>query len=249
MVDHHVAGIALVGAVARIDRAKPAVVHALLDAEVDDRLVIAIVHTRQACQVALAVDDLELVDHVGRYVLGGHRGVVAEEFLAIDKDFLHLLAVGGNLAVGTHFDARQALKQVLDHSVGLGLIGVGIELDGVLLDRDGALETHDDSLLEHDGVRIHGDHADVDVAAVIADRHVLDDIVVAQIGEAQQVLARLDALDVEDAVQVGRGTLDQAAVLGGFEQSHCCLDELGGVLGIHEHAIDDGGTRGQGHQA
>ena len=242
VVDHQVAGVALVGAIARIDGAKPAVVHALLDGEVDDGLVIAIVHASEACQVALAVDDLELVDHVGWDILAGHGGIVAEELLAVDEDLFHFLAIGGDLAIGAHLDARQALEQVLDHGIGLGLIGVGIELDGILLDRDGALDAHNDGLLEHDGVRIHLDHADVDIPAILADGDVLDHVVVAQIGEAQQVLAGLDALDIENTVEVGGSPLDKRAVLTGLEQSHRRLDELGRVLGVHKHAVDDGGT-------
>ena len=249
VVDHHIAGIAVVGAVARVDRAEPSVVHTLLDREVDDRLILAVVNAREACQITLAVDNLELVDHLGGNVLTGHRGVVAEEFLAVDEDFLHLLAVGRDFAVAAHFNARQALEQVLDHGIGLGLVGIGVELDGVFLDRDRAFESHDHGLLKHNRVGIHLDHAHVHVAAVLTDGHVLDDIVVAQIGEAQQVLAGLDALDVEHAVHVGRGSLDHGAVLIGHEQPDARLNELGRVLGVHQHTINDCSPRCKRQQA
>ena len=245
VVDHHVAGIAVVGAVARINRAEPSVVHTFLDGEVDDRLVLAVVHTRQAGQVTLAVDDLQLVDHIGGNVFRGHCGVVAEKLLAVDENLAHLLAVGGDFAVTAHLNARQTLEQVLDHGIGLCLIGVGIEFDGVLLDDDGALDAHDDCLLEHNGIGIHLDHTDIHVTTVLTDGDVLDNIVVAQIREAQQVLARLDALDVENAVHVGRGSLDQSAVFGCFEQPHGRFDKLGGVLRIHQHAVDDGSTHSE----
>ena len=239
VVDHHVTRITLVGAIAGIDGAKPAVVHALLDGEVDDGLVLAIIHARESCQVALAVDDLQLVNHLGRDVLAGYRGVVAEELLAVDENLFHLLAVGGDLAVTADLDAGQTLQEVLDHSVGLRLIGVGIELNGVLLDGDGALDAHDDRLLEHDAVEIHLDGTHVDVAAILAHGDVLDDVVVAHIGAAQQVLAGLDTLDVEHAVHVGRRALDKGAVLIGLKQLYSRLDEFGGVLRINQNAVDD----------
>ena len=242
MVDHHVAGITVIGSITRVDRAEPSVVHTLLYREVDDRLILAVVNAREACQIALAVDDLELIDHLGGNVLAGHSGVVAEELLAVDEDFLHLLAVGRDFAVAAHLDARQALEQVLDHGIGLGLIGVGIEFNGVLLDRDGALESHNHGLLEHDGVRVHLNHTDVHVAAILADGHVLDDIVVAQIGEAQQVLAGLDTLDVEDTVHVCRGALDHGAILISHEQFDGSFNQLGRVLRVHQNAIDDRGA-------
>ena len=124
--------IAVVGAVAGLDRAEPSVLHPFLHGEVDYGLVLAVIHAGEAGQVAFAVNYLQLVDHVDRQVLRGHLGVVGEEFLAVDEDFGHLLAVGGYFAVGIHFDARQTLEEVLHHGVGLCLVGVGVVFDGVL---------------------------------------------------------------------------------------------------------------------
>ena len=149
---------------------------------------------------------------------------------AVDEDFLHLFAVGCNFTVRSYLHTGKALQQVLDHGVGLGLIGVGIELDGVLFDHDGCLDAHDHSLLEQDGIGVHGDHTHVDVAAILTNRDMLDQVVVAQVGETQQVLARLHTLDVEYTIHVGGSSLDHCAIFCRPEQPYGCLHEFGGVL-------------------
>ena len=58
VVGYHIAQIALVGAIACSDGAKPPVVHAFLHGEVDNCLILAVVHASESCQVALAVNDL-----------------------------------------------------------------------------------------------------------------------------------------------------------------------------------------------
>ena len=112
----------------------------------------------------------------------------------------------------------------------MGLISIGIKLDSVFLDHDGAFDTHDHSLLEQDGVGVHGDYAHIDVAAVITNRDMLDQVIVAQEGEPQQVLAGLNALDVEYTIHVGGSSLNHCAVFCSHEQPHGCFHELGGVL-------------------
>ena len=239
MVNHHIARVSVIGAVARIDRAEPTVVHAFLHGKVDDRFVITVVYARETGKVALAVDDLQFVDHLGGDILAGYRGVVTEELLAVDENLFHFLAVGGDLAVTAHLDARQTLEQVLDHGIGLGLIGVGIEFDGILLDNDGTLHAHDHRLLEHDGVGVHLHHADVHVPAVCADSDVLDDVIITHIREAQQVFASLDTLDVEYTVIVGRRSLDHGAVLVRHEKFDRCAKKFGGILGVHQYAVNN----------
>ena len=61
--------IAVVGAIAGLDGSEPAVFHPFLHREVDYGLVLAVVYTRQARQVAFAVYHLEFVDHVYRQIL------------------------------------------------------------------------------------------------------------------------------------------------------------------------------------
>ena len=247
VVGHDIAGIAVVGSIAGVDRAKPSVGHAGLDGEVDHGLVLAVIHSCESCQVALAVDDLQLVDHVGRDVLAGHGGVIGKEFLAVDEYLLDLFAIGGDLAVAAHLHAGQALEQVLNHGIGLGLVGVGVKLDGVLLDRDGGLHADDGCLLEHDGAGLESHHAHVDIATIVANGHTVRGLVIAHVAELDDISSGLDVLEVKHSVEVGRCSLDKCAVLLCLDQSDSGFHELGGVGGIDQYAIDDGSMQLRHH--
>ena len=69
VVYNEAARVAVVGAIAAGDVAKPAVVHALLHGEVDHGFFLAVVNSGEACEVALAIDHLELIHHLHRDIL------------------------------------------------------------------------------------------------------------------------------------------------------------------------------------
>ena len=146
-VDDKGAFVAVVGAISGFGVAKPAIVHTFLDGKVYDGFVVAIVDTRQACQVALAVNHLQLVGHVYGQVTRGHGGVVAEEVFAVDEDFLDFLTVYCDFAFAIDFCAGETFHEVLDNGVGLSLIRVGVKLHGVLHHLDWRLDAGDDGLL------------------------------------------------------------------------------------------------------
>ena len=232
IVCHQVAGVAVVGAVAGVDGAEPAVVHAGLHGEVDYGFVFTIVYTRQAREVALAIDHLEFVHHIGGNIFRRHGGVVGEEIFSVDKDFLDFLAVGGDFSVGAHLDAREALEEIFDHRVGLSLISVGVVFDGVFFDSDRCFNAYDYSLFEQDGVGCEGNHTEVHVAVVRADSDAPGGFGVAHIAEFEHVFARFDALDVEHTVKVGGCAFNEGAVFVGTEQLYRGFHQLGGVGGI-----------------
>ena len=103
------ARVAVVGAVSTGDVAKPAVVHALLHGEVDHGFFLAVVNSGEACEVALAIDHLELIHHLHGDILRGNFRVVGKKFLAVDENLGHFLALGCDFAVGAHFHARKTL--------------------------------------------------------------------------------------------------------------------------------------------
>ena len=87
--------------------------HAGLDGEVDDILFIAVVDAGELGLLGFLLDDLELVDELGGYVLGSHLGVVEEEGLAVHGDTGDSLAVHGDLTACTHLHAGKFLEQIL----------------------------------------------------------------------------------------------------------------------------------------
>ena len=109
-VHHEVAGIAAVGAVTGRYVAEPSLLHSFLHGEVDYGLLLAVVHSREACEVALAVDYLQFVYNVDRYVLGCHLGVVGEEFFAVDEYLRHFLALRRDFSFAVNLDSRQTLQ-------------------------------------------------------------------------------------------------------------------------------------------
>ena len=123
--------------------------HAFLDGEVDHCLILAVVYAGQSGLLALAVYHLHFRYGLGGEVLGGHLGVVAEEFLAVDEDFRYSLAVGRDASVASHFHARHLLEKVFHHCVVGGVEGVGVEFDGVFLGYDCRLHSFYYELPEH----------------------------------------------------------------------------------------------------
>ena len=196
---------------------------------------------------------MQFVDHVSGYILRRDSGVVIKEFLAVNQYLLHLLAVSGNFTVAAHFHAGQALEQVLNHGIGLSLVGVGIKFHGVFLDGNGCLDAHHHGLLEQNGVIGHLYHTHIHVAAVAAHAHALDHVVVAYVAELQVVVSGLHFLDVKHAVLVGHHAFHQCAVLVGLEQLHSGLNERQRVIGIYQQTVDvacriTGDTHQQGEQ-
>ena len=74
-------------------------VHALLNAKVEHRLFLAVIHATDACLVALFVVGLDTFYDARRQVLQRRLRVTGHKLLAVDHDLLHLLAVDGDFAV------------------------------------------------------------------------------------------------------------------------------------------------------
>ena len=197
IIEHKIARIAIIGAIASGQIAKPAIVHAFLHGEVDDRFVFAIVHPGEACQIALAVDYLQFINHTGRNVFRRHFRVVAKKFLTINQNFLHFLAIGGNFAFAVHFHAGHSLQNVFHHGIGLSFVGVGIVFYGVFFYHDGCFHSHHHGLFQEDTFHLHRNHAKVHASAVLPHRHLARHIVVAQIGALEHIAAGSHAGEIK----------------------------------------------------
>ena len=146
------------------DIAYQAVHHALLDSEVYDRFLVAVVDSRELRLLGLLADDLHLVDHLGRDVLGGKLGIVEEEGLPVNCDFRDALTVVSDGTVLGHLDARKLLQKVSQDIVVRRLERGRIELDSVLLYYYGVAGRSHGRSIEHLLVKFHLDGAEVKVA-------------------------------------------------------------------------------------
>ena len=149
---HAPARIAILGACAQVDVREHASVHAPLQAEVEHGLVLAVVNTRDAAQVALLVVGLDAFYDTRRQILDSSLGVARHELLTIDHHLLHLLAVDGNGAVVANLGSGQALHQLLDDRPLGRAIRTRIIYDGIVLGRHPGDVLHHLGSLQHDGI-------------------------------------------------------------------------------------------------
>ena len=213
-VDHGSGFVAVVEAVSARHVAEPAVLHALLDGEVDDGLLFAVVNAGEPGQVGLAVNDLQLFDDVDRQVFGGYLGVVGEELLAVDQNLGNLFPGVGYLALAVDLDARQFFQQVFHYRVGLGFVGVGIEFDSIFLDYYLGGFPHDDGLLQQDVVAFEQNRAQVAASLSGSEPHGFVGGLVAQKREGGDVVACLGDIQGERAVVLTRYSGNESAVAG-----------------------------------
>ena len=77
---------------------KEALVHSSLESEIKNSLLLSIVNSSNTCKVTSLVIRLDTVNYRSGKVLQCGLCVSCHEFLAIYKDFLHLLAIDGDFA-------------------------------------------------------------------------------------------------------------------------------------------------------
>ena len=184
--------------------AEYAVHHALLHGEVNDGFVVAVVNAGKFGLFALLLDDLDLLHQLGGEVAGGQLGVVQEESLAVDGDFLDGFAVGGDAAVFAYFNARELLQEVYEHVVVRDLEGGGVVLHRILLDDDGVAHGAHGSGVQDFLVQFHLDDAQVGIGLQV--HHFLVGLVAQEFG-LEGVDAGAHLFQGGFAVAAGQGVL------------------------------------------
>ena len=169
--------------------------------DVDRLVALAVVQPREFGLVAELVEDLHVLDHLGRQVLDGRANVVAEELLAVHEDLLDLLALGLNRAVGPDHHAGHLGQQ------GLG-VGIGGYLEGrrIVHHRIALLRgTHGRNLQHHrfDGGGLDLEFQGAQIDARPVDGHRLHQLLVAEEGELHLVAAVGQVVQRKAAVDVG----------------------------------------------
>ena len=209
---HHAedaARIAVLRAHAQVDVHHLATVHALSQAEVEHRLLIAVIDAGDAAQVALLVVGTDALHDVGGQVL--QRSLRVAELLVVHLDLAHRLTVDLDVAVVVHLGTGQALHQLLHHRALGGLEGIGIIYQRVALRLHAGNVLHHLDALQHLGVDFNLQRAQLHGAA--AHRHGAEQRLVAHVGDAQQEAAVARSRHLEHTVQVGHGVGHQRAVL------------------------------------
>ena len=149
--------ISLVGAASCGEASEPPAPLVLLDFQVQDGLLLAVVDAGDPCQIALLVVCLDLIDHLGRDILQHQLLVAAEKLLAIDQYLFDLLAVVGDLAAVIDDDARQLLDEFLHHGTRRQREGSGVIDHRVIHHRHLRQFARDHSFLHQRGILLHED--------------------------------------------------------------------------------------------
>ena len=117
IVFHHTtedtACITALGTGSQVDIGHHALVHTLLDTEIEHRLFLTVLDTRHASQIALLVVGLNAVDNIGRQILQGSLGIASHKLFTVDEDFLYLLTVNLNCTIVAHLCTRYSSYQFL----------------------------------------------------------------------------------------------------------------------------------------
>ena len=104
-----------------------------LQTEIDDSLCFIVLKPSQFSHFAFLINDLYLLNHVGRDILGSSLHIVAKEFLAVNTHAFDFLAIDSHITLFIHLHAVHLLEQFLHSSSFANLIGSGIILNSITL--------------------------------------------------------------------------------------------------------------------
>ena len=189
-------------------------IHALLDGEVKHGFLVAVLDTGDAGLIALLVVEFHVLDDGDGQVLQRRLRVAKHEFLTIDEDFLHLLAVDGDISVLVDLGTGHSLDQFLDGGALRRAVGVRIKDERILLDYYLGCAACDDGLFEHNALGRHQERAELLVLAA-AQGHVALDSLESHGGDLQAEGAVVRRLDGEVTAVVADGTADEDRVSDG----------------------------------
>ena len=79
--------------------------------------MLTVVNSRKKSLVRLLLHNLDLLDHLGRNVLGSQLRVIQKECLTIDHDLGYRFSVCSYRSVRTDLDSRKFLEEFLKHIV------------------------------------------------------------------------------------------------------------------------------------
>ena len=132
-----------------------AAIHALLDSEVEHRLLVAVFDACDACLVALLVVELHVLDDGDGQVLQRRFRIAEHELLAVDEDFLYLLTVDGDVAILVHLGTGHAFNQLFYRRALRGAISLRTIDQRVFPNDYGCSAPRDDGFLQHHALRRH----------------------------------------------------------------------------------------------
>ena len=221
--------------------------HPGLDGDVYHFLFLAVVDAGEFRLFAFLVDHLELVDDLGRDILGCELGIVQEEGLSVYGYLADCLAVDADAAVFAHLDSGKLFKQVLKHVVVHCLEGGRIVFYGILLHQDRVARRGHARSIQHLRIRVHLESAQVQVRL---DADVFFQILIPEQLYFEHIVPAAHILEMHGAGFAAEGVIGDFLRTGmrkgnrgephGFARIRICKFGTYNMLGIKTAACEQG---------
>ena len=122
----------MMGAASNIKVGHVAAVHALLDGKVEHRLFLPVIDAGDTGLIALLVVELHILNDAHGQVFQRRFRIAEHEFLAVEQNLLHLLAVDGDVTIFIHLCTWHPFDEFLDgRSLGC-TVGFGVVHQSIL---------------------------------------------------------------------------------------------------------------------
>ena len=204
--------VAVVGTVAHVGVHLQAVAGAALRHKLQHEVVVAVVDTRHAREVALLVVGLHLINHIRGQVLH-HRIVVAgHEVTTVHLEFPDVLAVDGDSALVVDLRTRQHLHQSLDDRALRHAERIGVVDNCIVLDHHLRHLSRHDGLVELNGIGFEPDVTQRQTASAFL-RQIPSIGLITQVGSLEQIVASRYVLERESPLAIGEHTTHERRVL------------------------------------
>ena len=199
---HATTSIAMLGTDSQIDIGHKTMVHTFLNTEVEHRLLLTILNTRDTGEVALLVVGTDALNDVRGQVLQGRLCIAGHKLLTIDENLLDLLAIDLDGSIVADLSTRETLDKFLDHRSLGRAIRARVIHKGISLERHLRGMSRDSGTLQHDGIGFEGDGA-CPIVLTILEGDLLRIGFESHIRNLQGITALTRGVDGEAAIGVG----------------------------------------------
>ena len=203
----------MLGTASQVEVSHVPAVHTLLDGEIEHRLLLSVLNTRDASLVALLIVELHVLDDGDRQVLQRRLHITEHELLTVEQDLLHLLAIHGDITILIHLSTRHTFDELLNGRAFRCTEGIRVIHQRVFLHHHLRSLCCDNGLFQHHALRRHPQTAQF-LVLVTPQCHLTLDGLVTYGGNLQTVGTVRWCLDREITLVVTHRSTHEGTVVG-----------------------------------
>ena len=211
------------GTTSQVEVGHVPVVHTLLDGEVEHRLLLPVLNTRDASLITLLIVELYVLDDGDRQVLQRRLHITEHKLLTIEQDLLHLLAIHGDITILIHLSTRHTFDELLNGRAFRCTEGIRIIYQRILFHHHLRSLCCDNGLFQHHALRRHPQTAQF-LVLVTSQCHLALDGLVTYGGNLQTVSPVRWCLDREITLVVTHRSTHEGTIVDG-KQLHRGLQD------------------------